>query len=364
MGELSKRKRHQTTLMSIVMKAIFGIGMIVFVIALVLILFLDHVSKSKSITPQIYVNIEMGIMVGYLVIGLGVIVLISFTTARSLRIRGKSILEVTERIKNQDLDFQITPSGVKEIDWVLSGMEDMRTALKEALTKQWRLEQNRKEQISALVHDFKTPITVLKGNLDLLQGCDIAESSKDYYEDARAGLNQIEYYLSQLLEVTRAERGYQLILQKIEITGILEEIALRFSHVASDRDIKILVNKERDDIFVSADQSLLERVFQNLISNALDFTPTHGTIAIDLITEEDKIMITVTDTGCGFSQSALRHATEQFFMEDTSRSGMHYGMGLFIAASIISQHNGSIQLSNEEETGGARIRVLLPLIKD
>ena len=80
---------------------------------------------------------------------------------------------------------------------------------------------------------------------------------------------------------------------------------------------------------------------------------------------EDNAVVCITDSGSGFSDSVLSHGTEQFFMGDTSRNRKnHYGLGLFISDCIIKQHNGTMKLSNDRITKGAKITINIPLIKN
>jgi signal transduction histidine kinase len=346
-----------------VIKAVCGIGFGIMALTLVMFLLLSIIERDQNLTEKVFVNLILIFTGTYIILVIGLIVLFSFLSARQLKKKGQVILQITDKIKAQDLDFDIKPSGVKEIDQILEGMEDMRNTLKEALETQWRLEQNRKEQISALAHDFKTPITVLKGNIDLLQGSELADEYKEYIKDAKVSLEQIETYLSQLLEVTRAERGYLINKQRIELSEILYETVSALKQIANEKEITILTEKMEETLFLSADKILLERVFYNLISNALDYTPKKGIIKIILMTDKSSAIISVIDSGCGFSQNALKHGMEQFFMDDSSRGRKnHYGLGLYIVASIVKQHNGTMQLENDELTGGARISIYIPLI--
>jgi Signal transduction histidine kinase len=348
------------------MQAVYSIGFGILAITLCIILFLAVVEKQQFFTSDVFVNIELVIVAGFICFVIALTFLIAFLTARKLRRKGQTILEATKRIKTHDLDFDIKSSGVKEIDQVLDGIDDMRQALKDALKSQWRLEQNRKDQISALVHDINTPITVLKGNMELLQSSsNINDASKEYIEDAKFSLKQIELYLNQLVEVTHADKGYAVNKQKINLGEMLDKTVSILIRIADEKEIAIITEKRKEGVFVSADLNLLERVLNNLISNALDFTQQKGDVKISLATDKSTAVICVSDSGCGFSQNALKYGKEQFFMEDASRGRKkHYGLGLYIADSIIKQHDGTLQLSNDELMGGAKVIIQIPLLKE
>ena len=96
-------------------------------------------------------------------------------------------------------------------------------------------------------------------------------------------------------------------------------------------------------------------------SNALDYSPTQGTIYVTVQMTDCFLHISITDEGSGFTPESLHHAQEQFFMGDKSRiSNMHFGMGLYITSSIIKQHGGQLVLSNSKKTGGAQVIIKIP----
>lgn len=364
MGNI-RDKRNRKTLMSIIMGTICGIGIGILILTICVLIFLSEVASRNLFQPAIFSRIETAIVIGYLCITIVLIFLFPLLTTRKLRKKGRIVLEITNKIKNQNLDFKIESSDIKEIDLMLEAMDDMRVTLKESLENQWRLEQNRKGQISALAHDFKTPITVVKGNLDLLRSNNLDDVSKEYVEDARACIEQMEIYLTQLLEMTRAESGYKINLEKINLYELVDKTVSLLEFMAFEKKITISIDKEIEDIFILADRILLERVLNNLLSNALDFTPLNGTIKILLTIEDKAAVVSIIDSGNGFKVNVLKHGKEQFYMDDTGRSREnHYGLGLYIADSIIKQHGGTMVLDNDSITGGAKVIIKLPLIKE
>lgn len=363
MGNL--KKRHQTTFTAMVMKAIFSVGFGILGLTICVLAILSISERSQLFTSDVFVRIENAVVIGYFCLVIILICLIAYLTAGKLSKKGQAILAATEKIRAQDLDFDINASGVREIDQVLDSINDMRFALKESLEKQWLLEQRRNNQIAALAHDLKTPMTVLKGNIDLLQIGNQNTRDKEYIADAKASLEEIEVYLTQLLEMVRTNRAYDLNLQRVCINVEVKEMVAALSCLADKKNITFLIEEVEAHLLVSADSFLLKRVFSNVLSNALDYTPENDVIKILISSENGKATICITDSGKGFSPNVIRHGSEQFYMDDTSRGRKnHYGLGLYIADSIIKQHNGTIELSNDEVIGGARITIHIPLIKE
>lgn len=95
-----------------------------------------------------------------------------------------------------------------------------------------------------------------------------------------------------------------------------------------------------------------------MLSNAVEHTPQGGDVTFEIWENNSELFFQITDTGKGFSDEALKHATEQFFMDDDSRnSNSHYGIGLYVAASVAKKHNGKIILDNSDVAGGAKVTI-------
>lgn len=113
--------------------------------------------------------------------------------------------------------------------------------------------------------------------------------------------------------------------------------------------------------YITADHDLLIRMLVNVLSNAVEHTPQGGNVTFEVWEYNNELSFRITDTGTGFSDEALKHATEQFFMDDDSRnSKSHYGIGLYVAASIAKKHGGKIILENSVVASGAKVTIQIP----
>ncbi len=104
----------------------------------------------------------------------------------------KKLNIVTKKIKEQNLDFDVEYSNIKEIDDVISSMDDMKNELKQSLKEQWKLQKLKKEQISSIAHDTKTPITILKGNAELLNDTNLNDEQRCYLKYINSNMKTIE----------------------------------------------------------------------------------------------------------------------------------------------------------------------------
>lgn len=164
-----------------------------------------------------------------------------------------------------------------------------------------------------------------------------------------------------LIEISRAENGYRLDPEEVDVADYMEQIKAQANSLCLTKEINLRMEKGQDLGTFKADKLLLDRAIMNVIDNALDHSPPKGTIYVDVQKQDGFLQISITDEGCGFTAEALHHAQEQFFMENKSRtSTMHFGMGLYITSSIVKQHNGQLVLQNSNQTKGGQVILKIP----
>lgn len=146
-------------------------------------------------------RVEVLLPMVYLVLFLLHAMVISRRFGKYMRDRLEVLNEVTGEIRNQNLEFEKRNSELKEVDEVLESLYQMKEALRESLFRQWDLEKNREEQIAALAHDIKTPLTVIRGNAELLEEGELGEAEREYNRDIRQSAAIMEEYLAMLNEI-------------------------------------------------------------------------------------------------------------------------------------------------------------------
>ena len=173
---------------------------------------------------------------------------------------------------------------------------------------------------------------------------------------------QIQNYVQTLIEVTKSVDGYQCRFEKIRTEDLLGDIKKQTSGLSEVFNLKINWQEQYVSETVNIVYDQVVRAVMNIIKNAAEHTPKSGTVHIYIKEQSGELIFTVEDTGSGFTKEALLHGTEQFFMDDTSRSGgVHYGIGLFSAKSIAENHGGRILLTNSKKTGGAKVEISFSL---
>ena len=216
-------------------------------------------------------------------------------------------------------------------------------------------------QVAALAYDLKTPLTVIQGNIDLINETELDDEQRLYAGYITESSEQIGIYIKALIDISRTIAGYQLHLEKFDIADYMGQIKAQASSLCLTKGICLQLETGANLGTLKADKLLLERAIMNVISNELDYSPPQGTIYVTVQKTDCFLHISITDEGGGFTPEALHHAQEQFFMGDKSRtSNMHFGMGLYITSSIIKQHDGQLVLSNSKKTGGAQVIIKIP----
>ena len=278
---------------------------------------------------------------------------------KRFQIELKTITEITNEVAVQNLDALIPTSKVSEFNDVLTAFSHMQAALKDSLKKQQEIQKTQKEQIAALAHDIRTPMTVTLGSLDLLQETELDEEQNQYVQEAQNGIEDMKKYVSLLTELTVAETHYSYNKKKININELCEEIQKKATILCQNKGIDFNMDIPSESVLYSGDELMLERAFMNVIRNAVEYTPEKGKIDFTLLKNEDEIIIDISDSGKGFSEEMLSQGTKLFSMDDKSRNANgHYGVGLYFTKSVIDNHGGKLELRRSEKLGGAEIKII------
>ena len=310
--------------------------------------------------PNANLMINGSIIVSILLI----FIVLTLFYAHKLRQQLRPILWATEKIAEQDLDFQTSQSTIKEFNQVLSGLDHMRVALRDSLMENWKAEKDKQNQISALTHDLKTPLTVARGNAELLAMTTLDEEQTDLLEHFQKGIAQVDSHVQELSELNKTSLKKTLKLEDISVREFVEDIYDQTLSLAQTKQINVVFDKKEieKEIIGHWDRPLLNRAIMNIVSNAVEHTPSGSQLTLFTKIASDEFKFICLDSGPGFSLESLEKATQLFYQEDKSRqSRNHSGLGLTIANDIVRLHHGSLSLSNDHTTCGAKVTIILPL---
>lgn len=283
---------------------------------------------------------------------------------RRLKQKMMGLQEAIEKIQHQNLAFHLQPSGIQEIDDIALSFEQMKEALNTSLTQQWRAERLRREQISALAHDLKTPLTIIRGNAELLLDTAQDEMQKEFNHYILKNTVEIEKFTKQLMDLSNVEQGIVTSKSNVAMHSFIQQVEQQMKALALEKNLEVSVEMVRLPTSIMIEEELFYRALLNVIVNAVEHTPNNGKVTLSVEGKGDVIHFTVKDSGTGFSAKDLKQATKQFYRGDPSRNTTdHHGMGLYIAESVIKKHDGLITLANDSITGGGKVTVTIPVMR-
>lgn len=305
---------------------------------------------------RLFPSAEPFLLAGLLLSLLGSLIFCILSYAKKLS--GElSVLEYTaEQIRAQNLDFEVSQTRIAEFNHVLSSLLLLKSELHQSLERQWSSEQQKKNQMSALAHDIKTPLTVVKGNAELLSETKLTDEQQDYNTFILENTEQIQNYVTKMLEISRPAPGNN---SSCHLPALLEQIKKTAESLCTGKNLSFHLTTENLPQYVSLPEETIKRSLLNLLDNAITYSPAHGTVYLR-VWQTYMLCFRITDEGAGFSPEALIHATDEFFRSDNSRgSHEHFGLGLAITKSLVNEQNGTLELSNNP-SGGACVTLKFP----
>lgn len=274
-------------------------------------------------------------------------------TVRTFTAETSRIDEATRQIAAQHPEaVDVAYARIREFSATLQALQTMGQQLTDSLQRQWQLEQQRTEQVAALAHDLKTPLTIIQGNAELL-----AESAGTTAPELdailRAG-DRAQQYLAALRSVGTVPAARQ----RTDSHAFVAALADTANSLCRPARLTFVLRENWQGSFLCAAPELT-RALENILDNAVGHTPAGGIVTLDVSKAEDTLVFTVTDTGPGFTPEAL-HKAGQFLYTDAARPcNGHQGLGLYLARSVAQAHGGKLVLAN---TGnGAHVQLCLPM---
>ncbi len=321
----------------------------------------------RRLCPDVEV-LELAVL---LLLLLADLVFVITRNARKLTKELRLLQHATDQIRQQNLDFIVPTTHIRELNQVAESLEALKTGLSASLKEQWHMQQQKKRQLSALAHDIKTPLTIVKGNAELLAETNLDEEQTTYNQFVLKNAEQIQFYVSKMIETakTMASDSDTSLVNKssVEASSVLfrpflDELLEDTKSLGQKKNITVLFSYENLPEFLPFPADSIKRILTNLLDNAVQYSPYGGTVTmhakIDTSTSSDRMIVyTVSDEGCGFSEEALRLGTEEFYRAEVCRNDHeHFGLGLFIAKQLVTGLNGTLCLNNRPE-GGAVVTV-------
>ncbi len=212
-----------------------------------------------------------------------------------------------------------------------------------------------------LSHELKAPLNVIFASSQLIESivpgscpCDKHSRVLKYCRSIRQNCYKLIKIISNLLDVSKFESGH--LAAKMEyhnIISIIEDTTMSVVAYAEQKGVNIVFDTDTEEKYTECDQSMIERIMLNLLSNALKFTDKGGSIFVGITSTVDRIIVRIDDTGIGIQQDKVKYIFNRFKQADTSLNRNHYGsgLGLSLVKTLVEMHNGTIYVTSEVGKG-------------
>ena len=281
---------------------------------------------------------------------IGFIYLISNLT-RILRCEIRKISKANDSIEKLQLEFEREHSDYIEISGILDSIDSMARSLKASLEKQWNMQMTQREMIESITHDVRTPITLIKGNIELLK--EDQENVLERAEDALSGVERLEYFLKKLNDFSDLTEVPKEVVSK----GVLDYWIKIVTSICKLKGFSLSI-LSYDASNIKLDKNSISIAIQNLVNNAIENSSVGSTIFIGFYDDIDNYTIVVRDQGDGFNNDILYDLREKYVSTKMYDDNIH-GLGLSIVTKILETNKGQLLLNNYDNQGnGAEVKMV------
>jgi PAS domain S-box-containing protein len=252
----------------------------------------------------------------------------------------------------------------------ITAKKEAEFLIEQELNKLKELDQIRKNLISRVSHELKTPLVSVNGGCELLLTIykdRLSREELELIELIEKGGKRLKYLVESLTDVSRIEyKKFELIKKEHNLSEIIRDVSKELIYSVRERklNLSLIVPEE---LIIRVDRIRIEQVIMNLLSNAIKNTPPNGDIAITLNQDNEYATISILDTGIGLTENEMKMLFTRFGKIERSGEEFEYidiqgsGLGLFISKEIVDLHEGIIRAESEGRSKGSRFIVKLPI---
>ena len=260
---------------------------------------------------------------------------------------------------------------------LILGIVTMRLVRKEFEQREQLAELNKKledlnrlksEFLSFASHQLKSPLAVIKGYATLVSDGsvpNVPDQAKDFAIKIKDSVDKLLELIEEFMDYRKIEENkMDFNFENVEIVSLIKYFIKNFEILAKDKNLQLIFEPSIDNAMVKIDKTRFMQVIQNLVDNAIKYTPS-GWVKVDIKKEDNSVLICVCDSGLGISKELQEKLFGQFVRDPSIKKEIRgTGLGLYIAKNIIEAHNGKIWAESEGENKGSKFFVKIPLIEN
>jgi signal transduction histidine kinase len=285
---------------------------------------------------------------------------IGYFLSRSITQRLGDLVGATQKLSEGDFSIRVPVTGQDEVAQLASTFNEVVARLEEAERAERALDEARRNLVAWASHDLRTPLTSLRAMIDaLVEGVvDDPDSIARYLQQSQVEINRMSALVNDLFEVVQLDTGLmELHCSNSSLADLISDTLQAFSARAQKRGVELTgaVEPEVDPVWMAPEK--ISRVLQNLVSNAIRYTPTGGRVHIQAgSTSHREVTVTIVDSGAGIPADELPKVFDRFYRGEVSRArnGSTHGgagLGLTIAKGLVEAHGGQIYVRSKLDEG-------------
>jgi signal transduction histidine kinase len=213
--------------------------------------------------------------------------------------------------------------------------------------------------VADAAHELHTPLTALRTNLELAVSETNSQQRESYIHRAQAQANRLESLTNNLLDLARLEsRSYQRQTMPVNLTRLVQQVNEIYASRAEQAGLTLALETPTQEVVIHANEPQITRVMDNLLDNALKFTPENGSITVGVNQQDSQVEVWVKDTGIGIPREDMPHLFNRFHRGHNVAAYPGNGLGLVIIKAIVEEHQGTVDV--QSDSSGTRFSVRLP----
>ena len=322
----------------------FGLGTILMAsgIALVIVALIQFLTSTSLALPTLL--LAVGVSLILVIGGWGICAYVFEEIAYPL----SELMGASERIAQGELTARTDESGQGDFRRLMETFNMMVSELE-------RMDTQRRNLTADIAHELRNPLHVIQGNLEgVMDG--IYSATPQHIQSILDEIQLLNRLIEDLRTLSMAESG-QIVLERevLDVSDFITGIYEAFHPKIAGAGIQFQLEVSQDQsTFISVDKARLAQVFNNLILNALHYTPTNGMITLEVSSTVEAVEFKIRDTGTGISEEKLPYIFDRFWRGDVTRTrqeGIGGGLGLAIARQLIECHHGAISVESHLDKG-------------
>ncbi|MDV7138873.1 HAMP domain-containing sensor histidine kinase [Maribacter sp. TH_r10] len=310
---------------------------------------------SETLLGRYYSNLGIGgFLLAILFAGIIGYLSIWFLT-KNLRLMTGTV----KRFQEGDLEARIENPKGSDIEVFANSFNQMADSIVENMDKMKSVDLLRRELIANVSHDLRTPLAILKGYIETMQmkkDSLTEEEKQEYLQITYDNADKLSKLINQLFEYSKLEaEQITPIKEPFSITELSHDLIAKFKVLAQRKQIDLQLNNAQNNSIVFADVGLVERALQNLLENAIKYTPSGGKVTLSLNPKNDQVEISIQDTGTGIPLSEQPFIFDRYKQVVTSSKKQGHGLGLAIVKKIMDLHDTTITVLSKPTEGSSFI---------